>query len=163
MMRRWLIWVVLICTLVACWWVEQAGESSNLISSQDKPRIQQKKTSAQVLPAVKEGIPVVILSPNPATEVNAPIVNLFDAMDIPGTETAEPEVAEPVNPYTFAGRLQEDGHWVVFLTDGQQQYVLHEGEQFAEGWRVAILDQQKVVLQHKTGRFEIKLDNGVVF
>ncbi len=92
-----------------------------------------------------------------------PIIDLFAVLEMPSADSAEAAMPEAVNPYTYAGRLQEDGRWTVFLTDGQQQYVLHEGDHFAEGWRVAVLDQQKVVLQHAAERFEIRLDNGVVF
>jgi flagellar hook-length control protein FliK len=88
-------------------------------------------------------------------------VNLFSAMQMPVADSATVTVAVPVSPYTYAGRLQEDGRWTVFLTDGQQQYVLHEGDRFAEGWKVAVLDQQKVILQHAAERFEIRLDNGL--
>jgi len=90
-------------------------------------------------------------------------INLFAALEMSAVDTAVPVAPEAVNPYTYAGRLQEGGRWTVFLTDGQQQYVVHAGDHFADGWQVSLLDQQKIVLQHAAERFEIRLDNGVVF
>ncbi len=115
---------------------------------------------ASVLPVESTSVTPVIV-PVAVTEPEAG-VNLFAALELPSAANAV-EVPAPINPYTYAGRLQEAGRWTIFLTDGQQQYVLHEGDHFAEGWQVAVLDEQKVVLRHAAERFEIRLDNGVVF
>ncbi|HSH87230.1 MAG TPA: hypothetical protein VK958_08295 [Methylophilus sp.] len=161
MIRRWLILCALGCTLLACWWVEQAEQSPEVIAGPGSTRMQRRVTLAQALPAARV-VSEVIIQPVPAVYEEEG-VNLFEAMPTPAAEIAEAQAIAPVSPYTYAGRLQEEGRWTVFLTDGQQQYVLHEGDRFAEGWKVAVLDQEKVVLQHATGRFEIRLDNGVVF
>ncbi len=164
MMRRGLLWAALACTLLACWWVEQAEQAP--VAAVAPP--QRRVSLAQVLPqaVVPKGIsaPQNVSTPASMTAVaDEPIIDLFAVLEMPSADSAEAAMPEAVNPYTYAGRLQEDGRWTVFLTDGQQQYVLHEGDHFAEGWRVAVLDQQKVVLQHAAERFEIRLDNGVVF
>lgn len=164
MMRRALLWAALACTLLACWWVEQAEQAAVTAVAPPERRV----SLAQVLPqaVVPKGIsaPQNVSIPASMTAVaDEPAIDLFAVLDMPSADSAEAAMPEAVNPYTYAGRLQEDGRWTVFLTDGQQQYVLHEGDHFAEGWRVAVLDQQKVVLQHAAERFEIRLDNGVVF
>lgn len=158
MITRWLILGALACTLLACWWVEQAEPSPEVMATHDAPRVQRRVKLAQALPGTTVASPVIIETV-PVVEADDG-VNLFSAMPVPLPEVAEATVAAPVSPYTYAGRLQESGRWIVFLTDGQQQYVLHEGDHFAEGWKVAVLDQQKVVLQHAAERFEIRLDEG---
>lgn len=158
MIRRWLILGALACTLLACWWVEQAEPSPEVIAAPEAPRVQRRVKLAQALPGTTLASPVIIEAV-PVVEADDG-VNLFSAMPVPVPEAAEATVAAPVSPYIYAGRMQEGGRWIVFLTDGQQQYVLHEGDHFAEGWRVAVLDQQKVVLQHAAERFEIRLDEG---
>ena len=165
MMRRWIMLGALVLTLLACWWVEQVEQPSASVATTTSPRLQRRIPLAQVLPVLKaETQAVTPLAPIVEEQAG---VNLFSAMEMPVAETAAAAVSVPVSPYTYAGRLQEDGRWTVFLTDGQQQYVLHEGDHFAEGWKVAVLDQQKVILQHAAERFEIRLDNkvdnGVVF
>lgn len=164
MMRRGLLWAALACTLLACWWVEQAEQAP--VAAVQPP--QRHVSLAQALPQaiVPKRISALqnVSIPASMTAVaddNA--IDLFAVLDMPSADSAEAATPEAVNPYTYAGRLQEDGRWTVFLTDGQQQYVLHEGDHFAEGWQVAVLDQQKIVLQHAAERFEIRLDNGVVF
>jgi hypothetical protein len=161
MTQRWWIWVALAGTLLACWWVEQAEPPVDVATP--APAVKRRVPLAQVMPALKVAeTPADV--PGMAAEIaEEPGVDLFAVLEMPTDTTAELQVPEAINPYTYAGRLQEEGRWVVFLTDGQQQYVVHEGDHFAEGWRVAVLDQQKVVLQHAAERFEIRLDNGVVF
>jgi hypothetical protein len=149
-------------TLLACWWVEQAEQPSGVEMATAPAQVPRRTSLAQVRPVpVVKSQAVAPSAPLVAEEVAG--VNLFGAMDIPAADAVAAAVSVPVSPYTYAGRLQEDGRWTVFLTDGQQQFVLHEGDHFAEGWKVAVLDQQKVILQHAAERFEIRLDNGVVF
>jgi len=187
MMRRGIVWLALAGTLFACWWVgneepaELAGsldsavdvkKTSPVRARQVKPtvtlsHVTPSVTLEQAMPGVASVLPVESTSVTPVivpvavTEPEAG-VNLFAALELPSAANAV-EVPAPINPYTYAGRLQEAGRWTIFLTDGQQQYVLHEGDHFAEGWQVAVLDEQKVVLRHAAERFEIRLDNGVVF
>jgi|LakWasM115_HOW13_FD_contig_123_12819_length_8748_multi_10_in_0_out_2_9 hypothetical protein len=165
MMRRGFLWAALVCTLLACWWVEQTEQTPVAAVQQTSQR---RVSLAQALPhaAVPKhsSAPQSVSVPTSMmTVADDTATNLFAVLEMPLAETAEAAAPEAVNPYTYAGRLQEGGRWTVFLTDGQQQYVLHEGDQFAEGWQVTALDQQKIVLQHAAERFEIRLDNGVVF
>lgn len=166
MIRRWLMLGALALTLLACWWVEQAGQPVDTVVAPASPRVQRRLPLAQVMPVLVASEPV-LPPPDVVVGDDSGGVNLFSAMELPAAETAAAAIPVPVSPYTYAGRLQQDGRWAVFLTDGQQQYVLHEGDHFAEGWKVAVLDQHKVVLQHAAERFEIRLDdkvdNGVVF
>ncbi|MFD1123310.1 hypothetical protein ACFQ2T_12390 [Methylophilus flavus] len=166
MMRRWVMLGALGLTLLACWWVEQAEQPSDAGVATAPPRVQKRIPLAQVMPILKADSQEVTPAKTIVADEEAG-VNLFSAMPMPVAETETAAAAVPVSPYTYAGRLQEGGRWTVFLTDGQQQYVLQEGDRFAEGWKVAVLDQQKVVLQHAAERFEIRLDdkvdNGVVF
>jgi hypothetical protein len=166
MMRRWIMLGALGLTLLACWWVEQAEQPSAVANTTAATRVRARVSLAQAMPQLPAANQAAASVALPLAEEQAG-VNLFSAMEMPVADAAAPAVVAPVSPYTYAGRLQEDGRWTVFLTDGQQQYVLHEGDRFAEGWKVAVLDQQKVILQHAAERFEIRLDrgldNGVVF
>lgn len=164
MTRRWLVWGALVCTLLACWWVEQAEQAEQPVATVTQASVVQRRIPlAQAMPALKAADTPAVIAESPSAEAEDAGVDLFAVLEMPAMATAESEVPAAVNPYTYAGRLQEAGRWTVFLTDGQQQYVVHEGDHFAEGWRVAVLDQQKVVLQHAADRFEIRLDDGVVF
>lgn len=164
MTRRWLVWGALVCTLLACWWVEQSEQTEPPVAmATQAPVVQRRTPLAQAMPALKAMDTPAVTAESPPAEAEDAGVDLFAVLEMPAMATAESEVPAAVNPYTYAGRLQEAGRWTVFLTDGQQQYVVHEGDHFAEGWRVAVLDQQKVVLQHAADRFEIRLDDGVVF
>lgn len=161
-MRRWVVWMALASTLLACWWVGQAEQATESSETDISPRALRKSVPLSVTsPVTVALIPSVPVQAD--TGEAGPAVNLFAALAMPGTAATAPPVAAAVNPYQYAGRLLEDGRWRVFLTDGQQQYVLQAGDRFAEGWQVSELDQQKVVLQHAGEHFEIRLDDGVVF
>lgn len=169
MMRRGFVWAALVCTLLACWWVEQADEQASSPVATAEPAPRQRVSVAQALPLPSSSAlsaPDVQRVADTAESLRTAddgAIDLFPVLQPASAESAQPVASESVNPYTYAGRLQEDGRWTVFLTDGQQQYVLHAGDRFADGWQVALLDQQKIVLQHAAERFEIRLDNGVVF
>lgn len=169
MMRRGFVWAALVCTLLACWWVEQADEQASSPAATAEPAPRQRVSVAQVLPLPKAtasyapDLQRIADTANSLATADDTAIDLFAVLQPASAESAPTVAPESVNPYTYAGRLQEDGRWTVFLTDGQQQYVLHAGDRFADGWQVALLDQQKIVLQHAAERFEIRLDNGVVF
>jgi hypothetical protein len=160
MMRRRLLWLALAGTLLACWWVEQA-EQAPAETTVERPKRHVTLSQVMPLPPAQQA-PLTPVVTRASVEDEA-AVNLFAVLEMSSADTAVPVVPEAVNPYTYAGRLQEGGRWTVFLTDGQQQYVVHAGDHFANGWQVSLLDQQKIVLQHAAERFEIRLDNGVVF
>jgi len=163
-MRRGLLWAALACTLLACWWVEQTEQAPAAAVQPPQRRVSLAQALPQAVVPKRISAPQSVSIPASMTAVaDESAIDLFAVLEMPSADSAEAATLEAVNPYTYAGRLQEDGRWTVFLTDGQQQYVLHEGDHFAEGWRVAVLDQQKIVLQHAAERFEIRLDNGVVF
>lgn len=165
-MRRWGVWAALLLTLLACWWLEQA-EQADQAAPAHAMRTHQPLAAVTGLRA--RPVPALVLPTQPApvaitAAVDRPAVNLFAAMPVAGMVDMHEAVPEPaVNPYTYAGRLNEGGRWTVFLTDGQQQYVLHAGEHFADGWWVVALTEQVLVLQHAAAQFEIRLDNGVMF
>ncbi|SDK13813.1 hypothetical protein SAMN05192566_0278 [Methylophilus rhizosphaerae] len=163
-MRRWVVWVALTGTLLACWWVGQDEPSAGNSAIATSPRVPLKSVPLSAAsPVTAPPMPSVPVPVQAGSGEEGPAVNLFAALAMPGAAAMAPPPAAPVNPYQYAGRLLEGGRWRVFLTDGQQQYVLQAGDRFAEGWQVAALDQQKVVLQHAGERFEIRLDDGVVF
>lgn len=155
------VWFALAATLLACWWVEHAEEPPvpNTVAQGHK----RQGSLAQVLPLGKPPPVTVVPVITRVDREEDAAVNLFAALEPPSNDTAELEMPTAVNPYTYAGRLQQAGRWTIFLTDGQQQYVLQAGDHFADGWQVRLLDQQKIVLQHAAERFEIRLDNGVEF
>ena len=167
-MRRWGIWLALLLTLGACWWVEQSETAADLASAQvtvpaRRSAAQFKRTAPDVqLHAPMNAQPMQMPRATQDEEA-APRTNLFAAMPAGGSDLPPVVPPAPVNPYTYAGRLYEGNRWAVFLSDGQQQYVCHLGDHFADGWQVARLDSQVLVLKHASEQFEIKLDNGVVF
>jgi hypothetical protein len=173
-------------TLFACWWVSQADTetASTPVATTAMPggAAKQRKPLAQAMP----GLPAALTDAQPAAalpptlnantpgrdqakmeaptideaNMDAPVVNLFAALPPPAAPAEALVEAGPVNPYTYAGRLLQEGRWQVFLSDGQQQYVVREGDRFAEGWLVTWLDQHRLVLQHAGERFEMMLENG---
>lgn len=167
-MRRWGIWLALLLTLGACWWVEQSETAADLASAQvtvpaRRSAAQFKRTAPDVQLHASMNAQPMQMPRATQDEEAAPSANLFAAMPAGGSDLPPVVPPAPVNPYTYAGRLYEGNRWAVFLTDGQQQYVCHLGDHFADGWQVARLDSQVLVLKHASEQFEIKLDNGVVF
>lgn len=173
MKRQVVLLAALGLTLFACWWVGQSDNETAVPPAATQAvtagAAKQRKPLSAAMPALnaaviaseppRDSLPSAVQEARPLL-VDEPVVNLFAGLLPPETTTADTVEAAPVNPYTYAGRLLQEGRWLVFLTDGQQQYVVREGERFAEGWRVTRLDQHRLVLQHAGERFEMMLENG---
>lgn len=167
-MRKPFLILALGVTLLACWWVGHMEPSDSPAPTPQRVRLPAKiaKDLSAHAPAVDalSTTALTITASDVQNEDGAPEVNLFAAWSAFTIEEVQNEPpAEPVNPFIYEGRLWQDDQWKVFLTDGQQQYVLQVKESFADGWQVHQLDQKKLVLRHGKDRFEINLDDGVTF
>jgi hypothetical protein len=58
-----------------------------------------------------------------------------------------PPQAPPV-PFTYMGKLVEDGKATVFLVQGERNLIAREGETLAGGWRVDAIAEQSMTLTY---------------
>lgn len=162
MMQRPLLWLALLGTLAACWWVDQQETAGvQLVATASKPparRPQAEATSPVPVPmSTIQAVPTIQAAPS--SDTDTAVTDLFAAWQPVAAATVAASPV-PTHPFTVNGRLLHDGQWQLFLTDGQQQYVVQAESHFADGWQVSQLDSQHVRLQHGKTQFEIRLDDG---
>ena len=60
-----------------------------------------------------------------------------------------PKPTAPPLPFTYIGKLEEDGgRWTVYLAKGEQSYVLKKGETFDSVYRLEGLENGNLVIQY---------------
>lgn len=162
MHRQLLVWVGLALTLIACWWVDRQ-EQEVAPAAYVKP-----SNAAPVIPS--KGSKGSAALERPVQQHNhllrqadtSPLVDLFSPLAMPAdtaSATAPVSIPEPMNPYTYDGRVLDGTQWIVFLTDGTQQFALREGERFADGWKVRRLTEHQLVLQNGKTQHALQLTN----
>jgi len=93
-------------------------------------------------------------------------VNLF-ALPKPKQESQPVAVAPrapatPVNPYTYVGKLIEDGEMRVFLTNGRDNYVVRAGDTLEEVWQVKAIHSTEMILLNLPTQTQIRVAIGAV-
>lgn len=157
MPRQWMVWVGLALTLIACWWVDRQEQEATPVAyvrpnnavANKAPTVSTVQSAQRVLPLLRQAD-------------TSPPVDLFSPLIMPtetASSTAPVSIPEPVNPYTYDGRVLDGRQWVVFLTDGTNQFSLREGDHFANGWKVLRLTESLLVLQNGKIQHKLKLAN----
>jgi len=161
MVRNYGVWIALLLTLAACYWVdlqeaENAEEAVTVAVNQTKVHAQKPITKG--LSSHRNQEELILRS----TDLTPP-QNLFSAL---ATDNAEAELAEnqvpttPANPYTYAGKISEDNIWTVFLTDGTNNFAVKAGGELQGGWRVKRIQREELTLVYMPLKQEIKLNIG---
>lgn len=157
MHRQSLVWLGLALTLIACWWVDrQEQEVTNVASmglSNAVPTFSSKAPKLSAVPTQQHNHELRQADTSPLIDLFSPLIMPTEAT----SATALPSVTEPMNPYTYDGRLLDGTQWIVFLTDGTQQFALREGERFANGWKVRRLTDHQLVLQNGKTQYALQL------
>ncbi len=152
MFRQLLVWTALITTLLACWWVNQQEQASSVITQVSPNNVPKVFTTNQVQSTqhlLREA------DTSPPSDLFSPLTIQTDT----SAASAQAVIPEPVNPYTYDGRVLDGKEWIVFLTDGTHQFTLHEGEHFANGWKVRRLTESLLVLQNGKVQHALTLAN----
>lgn len=158
MRRQSLVWITLLLTLMACWWVDRQEQETAPVAYV-KP--------SNIAPVIASKAPKVLVKvpaqpPLLRQADTSPLVDLFSPLTMPteiASATAPANIPEPVNPYTYDGRVLDGTQWIVFLTDGTNQFSLREGERFADGWKVRRLTEHQLVLQNGKTQHALQLTN----
>lgn len=166
MLRQTITWLGLALTLLACWWVNQQEQDQWVQETAPittKPANSVMHTKKPMVAHTLQAQTPIKLRPADT----APPVDLFSALPVqPSADTAQSATLPvPANPYTYEGRVRDGAQWVVFLTDGTQQYSVREGESVTNGWKVSRLTDVALVLQNGRERHTLNLgsemDSGI--
>ncbi len=145
--RRWFLMAALIATLAATYWIWQ-NESNTPVpkSATGKAPAVPRKNSAAV---PRESAATLNLEKLEQREFTWGSGELFASkswIPPPAPPPPPPPPRAPKLPFTFLGRMVEQGKTVVFLTRAQETFTVSAGESFAGTYRVEEIGADTVVL-----------------
>ncbi len=84
------------------------------------------------------------------------------AAEIAAQQAAAPEPLPqvPPLPFTYAGKMIEDGRYTVFLLAGERSLAVHAGEVLEQGWRVKAIKPPNMIFWYTPLKAEAVLDIG---
>jgi hypothetical protein len=149
--RKLLIFVALIMSLWASWYVSQEPETDASLLTERSPRSAALAKRSQAKP---EGValPDRLEWPQPA-EQNSTVIDLFS----PPAPAQPKAVLTPFNPppvapplqYKYIGRLEGSYNASIFLSDDAQRVITAvAGQNLNDGWKLLSVDSQKLVFLH---------------
>ncbi|WP_417509132.1 hypothetical protein [Methylophaga sp.] len=176
-----LVWVGLALTLLLVVFVEMQDEPDNSVTdvvvvAPDHVQIHSVQTQDRQTQIIKSQAiqPQTLAITEPANNsefmlrkkiIDVP-VNVF-ALPKPKQESQPVAVAPrapapPVNPYTYVGKLIEDGEMRVFLTNGRDNYVVRAGDTLEEVWQVKAIHSTEMILLNLPTQTQIRVAIGAV-
>jgi hypothetical protein len=134
--KRWMILgLALAATIAASLWAESPSE--NQAAAVVKPR--EKHQAESTVAARGEELPKLADIRSPAEET--PSQDLFKTQSWyvpppPPKKLPPPPPSPPPLPYSYMGKMQEDGKWTVFLSTRNKNYIVKEGDTIDGAYQV---------------------------
>jgi len=167
MAKKYAVWVVLVLTVIACYWVESKQDHvDDELAVIAKPRRER---------LVKQDAPIDTnhLSPISASGaafsraqiVDEPenIFTMFVSQDDLNQQSVDQEIEPPPeNPFKYAGKLVDDGEIVVFLIDGQKNYSVKVGDVLEDSWEIKAITPPLMTIKYIPLNIEMQMQIGAV-
>lgn len=170
MTRQHGVWLALLLTLAACYWVtiQENAQENEVIESAKLQPVQKhvyrhaNKVKDSSLSGHLNDKKLTLRPIDSTTPSN--LFSSFETVEEAALASAENQApSPPTSPYTYAGKISENGDWRVFLTDGTKNFVVKTGDVLESGWRVQGVEQTQLTLMYQPLKQAIKLDIGATF
>lgn len=163
LIKQYGVWLALGLTLIASIWVEQQENETPdaMVLVQQKTNVNRAKpesmrSTANPSSALGDGV-------YKRLAINDTPKNLFTVLASP--EPLSDEVAStgpqmPANPFTYEGKLLENGKLIVFLTDGTKNHLVQVGDVLDDVWQIQSIQPSELTLKYIPLKTEIKMQIG---
>lgn len=148
--RNFWVWGGLVATLAAVAWLEVTDAGMEEAEVMPSPRVPGQAVS------LSESSSDSHLDFHPRLQIMSEPGEIF-AVDIPEeiqmSDLPPPEPIMPQLPFVYAGKLIDDGEYVVFLSHGKRNLIVRNGDVIDDVWQVASIassDMQFKYLPLKT-------------
>lgn len=151
--------VALLATLLAVRWA--GGQDDTVAKPQREPREERPAARAEVTSAPREAPPALDISLLGNRAAAASARDLFPATsweqkareeeirrNPPPKPAPPPPPQAPPVPFTYLGKLVEEGVTTVFLVQGDRNFIARQGETLAGVWRVERIDEQAMTFTY---------------
>ncbi|CAG0996053.1 hypothetical protein MTYP_02563 [Methylophilaceae bacterium] len=161
--RQYGLWVALALTLAATLWMSATEEAASPDAGiAAPPRAKKARTAAPMPQGIELNMDALRRVP-----LDEPPGNLFNTgiADAEPVEMApvpvEPVAEVPPLPFVYAGKLEEDGRYIVFLTSGGKNYSVQAGD-VIDQWQVKSVRPPQMILSYLPLKSEVPLMIGEV-
>ncbi len=156
--RQMLIWGALLATLAATAWVAASEDEGRDAVSAIKPARSSAPTTALVNVSATP-----VLAYQPRAIIESEPQDLFPGGAPPEEKTAPappPKPTTPPLPFGYAGKLAEDGNFIVFLTHGTRNLAVHVGDVIDGVWRIESIRPPTMVVGYLPLKTEVPIAIG---
>lgn len=161
--RRYGIWILLAITLAATYWASVTQGPSNTGESGGVANVapaHEPSTDVSAKPSYELDIDRLRRA-----ELGKPARDLFgsDTTEIAGEgqHTVAPEVEKPIIPFTYAGKLQDEDGFIVFLSVGDKNHSVKVGD-VVDQWQVRSIRPPQLVMRYLPLKYDVPLMIGEV-
>ncbi len=167
MVNKYAVWLVLVLTVIACYWVEAQDESADdVLEVAVKPRkatlakqdahLASNNISPANIGSAAYSRPQIVDEPE----------NIFTMFVSPADLNQQTEGQEieppPENPFKFAGKLIDNGEILVFLMDGQKNYSVKVGDVLEGAWEIKAITPPLMTIKYIPLNIEMQMQIGAV-
>lgn len=165
------VWIALAFTLAAVAWVSQFEESDDVVgvtrnaelSWPDSISTIQSQGLQHKLPAEKYAAKARVDVQRPQiNEVPKNIFTAFGASENSAAEHVTAPISMPTNPFTYAGKVVEEGKVTVFLIDGEKSHAVNVGDVIEETWKVKSISPPNMTLRNLPLKIEMQMEIGAI-
>lgn len=163
------VWIVLALTLVATLWLfinDEQGVQATMgreVVLTSNHRAKPSMTGISEHESVNQAnASQALLMPRPINldepqNLFTPFVAVANAAET----NAEALAAQPpTNPFTYAGKLVENGNVIVFLIEGDKSHAVKSGDVIEDLWQVTAITPPMMKLKYIPSKVEIQLQIG---
>lgn len=161
LLKQYGLWFALALTIVATIWTSQQETELEVATNIDKIELTENtpiQTHENSEPNTSDVIRLVLRE-----------ANQDEASDLFGTfkpieNISELESPAPVtaNPFTYAGKLVDEGKVTVFLIDGDKSHAVKVGSVIEELWKVKSIRPPIMVLKNLSNKSEVSIEIGAL-
>jgi hypothetical protein len=168
LIRKYGVWLALLLTLAATVWVSKQDAADELVTTTGRtmgPLNREKKS-----PITQQNRGESKQSKNVVTdsftlrpfdnEVPKNIFTPFIAIQNESELNAAPVNLLPANPFTYVGKIIEDGTLLVFLVDGEKSHAVKSGDVIEETWQIKSITPPTMTLKYIPLKIELKMEIG---
>jgi len=167
MVKKYAVWLVLVLTVIACYWVgaqdEPADDELEVIAKSSKATLAKQEAN----PGSNNLLPVntgnAEFSRPQIMDEPENIFTMFVSQADLNQQSVEQEIdPPPENPFKFAGKLIDDGEIVVFLMDGQKNYSVKVGDVLEGAWEIKAITPPLMTIKYIPLNIEMQMQIGAV-
>jgi len=161
LIKQYGIWMLLAITLSATAWISFTEDKAGDVLIVKRPPTNSRAPAPPI--AITDEFNMDTLLRPKTDELPS---NLFNT-DMPVAVQTQEAISIPLQeqvptiPYTYAGKLEEDGHYIVFLTKNGRNYVVREGDALGK-WQIKTIRPPQMILSYKPLQAEVPMSIGEV-